>query len=126
MAAVEELRQPIIEEALRRLASQDWRGQEQAAILLTQLQHRPAAARMVQLLTADRPEVFVTVAWGLRKLAVADTLPAVTKYVRDEFERLKKSNPLPGRKTVPGELISHRSGLPVQQARRLRGVAHRH
>src|SRR5262249_8328119 len=52
--------------------------------LLTQLDHKPAAGRMVELLAFDRPEVFVPAAWGLRKLAVDDSLPGVVRYVEKE------------------------------------------
>jgi hypothetical protein len=107
LAALKEHREYILDEATRVLAQDDWRGIEHAAILLTQLQHRPAAARLVQLLTTDRPEAFITVAWGLRKLAVPETLPPVLNYVRQEFERSTTSRPLAGRKAVPGDATSH-------------------
>src|SRR5439155_22139904 len=74
-------REPVIAEATRMLATRQWRGLEQAAILLTQLDHKPAAKRFVSLLTFDRPEVYVAAAWGLRKLAIPETLPDVTKHV---------------------------------------------
>jgi hypothetical protein len=35
----------------------------------------------VELLKFDRPEVFITAAWGLRRLAVLETLPRVLSYV---------------------------------------------
>jgi HEAT repeat protein len=102
-----ELRQHVLGEAMRVFATEDWRGLEQATILLTQLDHRPAAGRLVELLSADRPEVFVTAAWGLRKLAVAETLPAITTYVGDEFARVGTDDELPGRKTISVNLIDH-------------------
>ena len=60
-----------------------WRGLEQATILLTLLDHKAAAKRMVQLLPTDRPEVAVTAAWGLRNLADPDTLQPVVDYVAE-------------------------------------------
>jgi hypothetical protein len=48
---------------------------------MAQLDHKPAAGRLVELLTFDRPEVFVTAAWGLRHLAVPETLPRVLAHV---------------------------------------------
>lgn len=76
-------------EATRLLAGTSWRGLEQAAILLTQLEHRPAAPRFVALLNVERPEVFVTAAWGLRKLALPETLPAMLQQVERQTPRLK-------------------------------------
>jgi hypothetical protein len=68
---------PIREAALAMLTNASWRGQEQAALLLGALDHKPAAHAMVTLLESPRGEVMVAAAWGLRKLAVADTLPAI-------------------------------------------------
>lgn len=107
LAKNKELQPHVLGEGMRVLGAKDWRGLEQATILLVQLEHRPAAKRLLELLSADRPEVFVTAAWGLRKLAVAETLPAITKYVADEHARVLASKPLPGRKAVPKELIDH-------------------
>src|SRR5205085_256961 len=70
LAAKKDLRDHVLAEALRVLGGRQWRGLEQAAVLLTQLDHKPAAKRFVELLPFDRPEVSVTVAWGLRRLAV--------------------------------------------------------
>ena len=39
----------------------------------------------MKLLTFDRPEVFVTAAWGLRRLAVPETVPAVADHVKAEI-----------------------------------------
>ncbi len=103
LAGKKEFRGRVIENATRVLAGQQrqWRALEQAAILLTQLDHKPVVGRLVQLLTADRPEVFVSAAWGLRVLAVPETLPAVTEYVKDELGRYLKQQPLPNRRDVP-------------------------
>jgi HEAT repeat protein len=59
------------------MAAEGWRGQEQAQLLLAALDHKPAAPRMVELLESPRGEVMVAAAWGLRKLAVPDTLAAM-------------------------------------------------
>jgi hypothetical protein len=81
LAARMELRPGVIAEGARMLATGEWRALEQATILLAQLDHKPAAGRLVELLTFDRPEVFVTAAWGLRHLAVPETLPRVLAHV---------------------------------------------
>jgi HEAT repeat protein len=81
LASNKEYKKQILDLASRVLAGEKWQGLEQATILLTRLKHEAAATRLVKLLTFDRPEVFVTAAWGLRKLAVRKTLPAVKDYV---------------------------------------------
>jgi HEAT repeat protein len=84
-------RSHVVAEASRLLARTQWRGLEQAAILLVQLEHKPAAKRLVELLPFERPEVAITAAWGLRKLAVADTLPDVTAYVDEQLKSALES-----------------------------------
>jgi HEAT repeat protein len=84
-----ELRERVLVEATRVLAGDDWRSLEQAALLLGELGHKPAAGRLVKLLKVNRPEVFIAAAWGLRRLAVPETLPAITDYVRDRQRKLR-------------------------------------
>jgi HEAT repeat protein len=84
LAANAELRSRVIEEATRMLGTRKWRALEQASILLTQLDYKPAVARLLELLPSERPEVFVAAAWGLRKLAVPETLPEVLRYTTAE------------------------------------------
>ena len=69
-----DFREPILSQATRLLAGESWRALEQSSLLLVSLDHKPAAPRLVALLQFERPEVFVTAAWGLRKLAMPDTL----------------------------------------------------
>jgi hypothetical protein len=107
LSGKKEFHDAVIREGERLLAGRGWRGLEQAAILLTQLDRKAAAGRMVELLTFDRPEVFITVAWGLRKLDVADTLPRVSEYVGAEFGRQMAGRNLTGRSNVPQPLIDH-------------------
>jgi HEAT repeat protein len=101
LAANKELREGVLREATRMLSGESWRGLEQAAILLPQLDHKPAATRLVELLVFDRPEVFITAAWGLRKLAIPATLPAVVQYIQAE-----KGNKI-ARKNAPIDWIDH-------------------
>jgi HEAT repeat protein len=84
LAAKLDLRNRVIEQAMRMLKTGEWRALEQATILLTQLDHKPAAARLVELLPHERGEVFLTAAWGLRKLAVPESLPGVVRYINAE------------------------------------------
>lgn len=88
LAGRPEFRSPIITLASRLLHGKDWRGQEQAAILLAQLGHRPAATRLVALLNSNQPDVCLAAAWGVRRLADPETLPAAYAYVRALHEDL--------------------------------------
>ncbi len=77
------------------LASGSWRGQEQAALLLAALDHKPAAGRLVELLESPRDEVLISAAWGLRKLAVPESLPAILDKAFRQTEFRKKAEPRP-------------------------------
>ncbi|MBI3860488.1 MAG: HEAT repeat domain-containing protein [Planctomycetia bacterium] len=77
-----ELDQPIRQVATGILAGDRWRGIEQAALLLSALDHKPAAGRLVELLEFDRPEVRNATGWGLKKLAIPETLPAMLDKAR--------------------------------------------
>jgi len=103
LAARKELRERVIVEATRVLAGKSWRGLEQAAVLLTQIDHKPAAGRLVELLTFDRPEVYVTAAWGLRKLAVPETLPAVVRHVGTRQKHLRANADNPDATFIPSD-----------------------
>lgn len=78
---------PILAEGTRMLQTRQWRGLEQAALLLTLLDHKPATDRLLQLLTFDRLEVSITAAWGLRKLDVPETLPRVLSVIDPQGQR---------------------------------------
>jgi HEAT repeat protein len=69
----------VRQSALQALVADGWRGQEQAALLLGTLDHKPAAPRLVSLLDSPRGEVMVASAWALKKLAVSETLPALLR-----------------------------------------------
>jgi HEAT repeat protein len=92
LAGRKEFHDRVIAEATRLLAAPSWRGQEQAAILLAQLDHKPATGRLLELLASDRPEVFVTAAWALRRLDVPETLPAVMGYVEATWGPLARGS----------------------------------
>jgi HEAT repeat protein len=70
------------------LGETDWRGQEQAAVLLGHLDYKPATKRLIELLRVERGEAMVAAAWALRQLAVPDTLPAVLEFVRGEHRKM--------------------------------------
>ncbi len=91
LAQTAELDAAIRQTASDVLAGESWRGQEQATLLLSALDHKPVASRLVELLESPRGEVLVASAWGLRKLAMPDTLPAMLDKVKRQTEiRLKQ------------------------------------
>lgn len=80
--------------AMESLQAESWRGQEQAALLLADLDHKPAAPLLVKLLDSTRGEVMIASAWALRKLAVRETLPPMLQKASQLTEvrlRLKNS-----------------------------------
>ncbi|RLT21016.1 MAG: phycocyanin alpha phycocyanobilin lyase [Planctomycetota bacterium] len=88
-----ELDSAVRQSATKMLAGDRWRGQEQAALLLAALDHKPAAPRFVELVESTRVEVMIAAAWGLRKLAVRETLPAIfSKATRQTEIRLKQGS----------------------------------
>jgi HEAT repeat protein len=96
LAARPDYHGPVITLASRLLNGKDWRGQEQAALLLAQLGHQPAAKRLLTLLNSNRPEVCLAAAWGLRRLADPETLPAVYAYVRALHQDIFADENAPG------------------------------
>ena len=93
LAAAPELSDPIRVAASHELSRDSWRGHEQAALLLAALDHKPAAGRLVELLESPRPEVMIATAWGLRRLEVAETLPAMLDKARRQTVIRKQANP---------------------------------
>jgi HEAT repeat protein len=107
LAGVREFREEVLATTARVLGARPWRGQEQAALLAARLDHKPAAGRLVELLTSGRPEVFLSAAWALRRLDVPDTLPGVQTYVEAELGRALRHARLPGRSDADDEAIDH-------------------
>jgi hypothetical protein len=100
-------RRLIFAGAMEMLGTRNWRGLEQATILLVQLNHKEAAGRLVELLEFARPEVFITAAWGLRKLAVAESLPGALAYVKEELPRIRALEKRAGRRNVSFSWMDH-------------------
>jgi HEAT repeat protein len=101
-------RADVVREGTRILGGSNWRGQEQAAILLAQLDHKAAVPRLVEILSVDRGETMVAAAWAVRKLDVADALPAVLQYSLSLVTSLKGRGLVGGRKAVqPDEMDAH-------------------
>ena len=102
LARKPELADQVIDAAVQMLSTSRWRGLEQASLLLTALDHKPAAHRLAELLDFNRPEVFIASAWGLGRLAVPETFPAMCEKARIETE-----------KTLNGEGYAHDVGRQV-------------
>ena len=77
LAENSQLRSTVIAQGVEALEADTWRGKEQAIILLVLLDHKPAAKQLIPLFDFERQEVFEAAAWGLRRLAVPDTLAAM-------------------------------------------------
>src|SRR5262249_23228881 len=86
LAMRSELDAPVRQAAGEMLAQDRWRGQEQAALLLTVLNEKSTASRLVALLESPRPEVGIASAWGLKQLALPETLPAIFDKARRQTE----------------------------------------
>lgn len=90
LARTAELDAPIRDGASVVLNGASWRGQEQATLLLAALDHKPAAGRLVELLESPRDEVMMTAAWGLRRLAVPESLPGILDKATRQTEARKQ------------------------------------
>lgn len=90
-----EFAEEVKTQAVKMLATARWRGLEQAAILLGLLDFKPAAPRLTELLRFEKPEVFVAAAWGLRKLALPDTLPAQLREIERRWSQRPRDIELP-------------------------------
>jgi HEAT repeat protein len=84
MAGAAELSEPVRQETAKILGADDWRGQEQGALLLGTLEHQPAAPRLLELLESPRGEVAIASAWGLRRLALPETAPAIFDWAAQQ------------------------------------------
>jgi len=103
-------RAPELDEPIRRslteiLAADDWRGLEQAALLLATLDHKLAAPRLVELVDFPRGEVRVAAAWGLKMLAVPATLPPLLTVA------LRRTDARMGNEPQPSDLDVHTAHL---------------
>jgi HEAT repeat protein len=104
LAAEKKWRDLVLAEGTRILQTEQWRGLEQATILLTQLDHKPAVGRVLELLAFNRPEVSISAAWGVRKLDVPETLPRVLSYVDSQVQRLSGKASAQAGQGIPAHL----------------------
>jgi len=80
LAGQPELQEAVIAQIGVALRMPGWRGQEQAARLVGELDLKPEAPRLLELLESEQDDVAITAAWGLSRLAVPDTLPAMLAF----------------------------------------------
>ena len=77
-----DLREAVIDASMQTLSGDQWRGLPESAIVLAELEHKPAAPRMLQLLRHERPEVAVAAAWSLRRLKDASLLASLDEFAQ--------------------------------------------
>lgn len=80
----------------------EFRKIEQAVILLTELNHKPAAGQIVELLSHEKPQVYVTAAWSLRSLNEKSTFESMLRATADVIKtKLETAAPGRGRELPP-------------------------
>ena len=77
-----EYRETILSATTEILSRDRWRGQEQSALLLGELEFKPAWKRVAELLESPRREVLIASAWCLRKIADPQSIPAIIDKIR--------------------------------------------
>ena len=87
------LKEEVIVQVMKVLEQNEWRGCEQAIVVLAQLDYDPAGQRFVQLLKHDRPEVKVASAWGLKQIRDKQWLPAMLDHAESVHKALKFNGP---------------------------------
>ncbi|MBS0202938.1 MAG: hypothetical protein JSS49_08580 [Planctomycetes bacterium] len=83
--------EPTLEPTIRQstiavLAGDDWRGQEQASLLLGDLDEESVTARLLELLDSARPEVMLAAAMGLKSIAAPDSAMPVLAFAQRRTE----------------------------------------
>ncbi|MFO1006574.1 MAG: HEAT repeat domain-containing protein [Planctomycetaceae bacterium] len=71
----------ILDLSTKALNSDNWRSQEQGALLAATFDRKEAASRLVELLPSDRHEVAIASAWALRILAVPESAQGLTEQL---------------------------------------------
>ena len=87
LAQSPELRAEVIRHGERMLGDPRWTVLEQCVVLLATLDVASASDRFVELLSHERPEVYVIAAWGLRRLGVEQTLVPALEIARQRKEK---------------------------------------
>lgn len=87
LAESESLRPQVIKATTIILNDDQWQGCEQAAFVLSKLDHEPAGPRLVELLGHPRGEVNVAAAWGLKQLRDKSLLPDMLEHAQSVYVR---------------------------------------
>lgn len=95
LAKKADLREPVIAEVEAMLATDKWRGLEQAVLIAVHLDHKRVHPRLIELLAHRRMEVAVTAAWGMRRFKIPETLPAMLAHAQLQFDRLTSRQSAP-------------------------------
>ena len=90
LAEKDDLRDEVVAETSRILAQDEWRGCEQAAMVLVNLDAREISDRLEVLLDHPRGEVTIAAAWGLRRFKQMEHLPAMLRRAEKVHRGLKK------------------------------------
>ncbi len=67
----------------------NWQGIQQGLLLLSELDHKPAAERCLELLDHPRPEVHITAGWTLDRLSVKSTFPTILQRLEKQVSDIK-------------------------------------
>jgi len=94
LAESPELRPQVVQQGVRMVQDDRWQALEQSLWLLGKLDHEEESDRFIELLRHDRPEVYVTAAWGLRKLAIDETLAPLLKFAQQRDKEIKEATGL--------------------------------
>jgi HEAT repeat protein len=97
LARIAELDDAVRRSTVEMLSGGQWRGLEQAGLLLGALDHEPAAPRLLELLEFPRAEVAIAAAWALKSLAVPETLPMQLAFAESRTEQRSS-----GKAEIPG------------------------
>ena len=80
LAESPDLRPQVIQQGERMVQDDRWQALEQSLWLLAKLDQEKHSDRFVKLLKHQRAEVYVTAAWGLRQLAIDQTLAPLLQF----------------------------------------------
>lgn len=102
----ESLRPSVIAATEAVISKEDWRGCEQACVVLAKLDHKPGGPRMVELLGHARGDVQVAAAWGLTQLRIPQLLPDMLEHAQSVYDGYRSGS---YKYTMPGkeEHIAH-------------------
>ena len=96
LAESPELRPQVIRQGERMLQDERWQALEQSLRLLAKLDREEQSDRFLELVKHQRTEVYVTAAWGLRQLAVDQTLAPLLEFAQQRHSGIQEGTLLGG------------------------------